>query len=96
MIDNWLSPIRELRAELAGKSGDSEVSMDALIEANVKRGVRVVRENADVIQAVKDRGLVVKGLVYEVGTGKLREVDTGEGEGGEEGKVREKLFGLSF
>ena len=95
MIDNWLAPIRQLRAEIAEqkKDGGGEVEMRELIEANVKRGVQVVRENADVMQAEKERGLTVRGLVYDVGTGKLSEVDCSEGEAARE--TRWKVLSLS-
>ena len=95
VIDNWLAPVRQLRREIAeGKKagGEGEVEMGELIEANVRRGVQVVRENADVMQAEKERGLSVRGLVYDVGTGKLKEVDCGEGEA--EREARWKVLSL--
>ena len=94
VIDNWLAPVRELRAELAKGKNGGEVGMEELIEANVKRSVAMVRSNADVIQAERERGLKVRGLLYDVGTGKLREVDIGEGQ--EEKGMREKMFGLEL
>ena len=75
--------------------GKREVGMEELIEANVRRSVSVVKENADVIDAMKERGLTVRGLVYDVGTGKLREVDCSEQDKEEGGGLREEIFGLS-
>ena len=51
-----------------------------LVEENVKQGVRTLRENPDVIDAVRERGVVVHGLVYDIGTGEVRELDVGEEE----------------
>lgn len=49
-------------------------------ELNVMQGVEVLRENPDVIQAVKERGLTVHGVIYDLGTGLLRELDIPEGD----------------
>ncbi|KAL8710736.1 MAG: hypothetical protein Q9220_004754 [cf. Caloplaca sp. 1 TL-2023] len=84
VMDAWLMPLRELRSGLqaSGKfegKDDKEKSL-ILVEANVRRGVDVVRQNAEVVKAMEDRGLTVHGVVYDVATGKLSELDTGEGE----------------
>jgi len=51
---------------------------EKLVEANVRQGVQTVRENAEVIEGVRERGVVVHGLVYDVGTGELKELEVGE------------------
>ncbi|KAL8838244.1 MAG: hypothetical protein Q9176_005173 [Flavoplaca citrina] len=85
-MDAWLMPVRELRAQLVesgffeGK-GDKEKGV-MLVEANVKRGVDVVRRNPEVLRAMRERGVEVHGVVYDVGTGELRELEVGEGEEG--------------
>jgi carbonic anhydrase len=65
-----------------------------LIEENVKAGVRTLRENAVVANAIAERGLHVHGVVYDVGTGVLEVVD-GCAEGEEEKSGREGIFCLS-
>ncbi|KAL8948782.1 MAG: hypothetical protein Q9222_005061 [Ikaeria aurantiellina] len=84
VMDAWLTPLRELRSGLqaSGKldgKDDKEKSL-ILVQENVKRGVDVVRMNAEVVTAMEERSLSVHGVVYDVGTGKLSELDTGEGE----------------
>lgn len=58
-----------------------------LVEANVRQGVESLRENAVVIEAMRERGLVVHGLVHDVGTGLLKELELGEGKEVEEQRV---------
>lgn len=95
LIDAWLMPLRRLRAELVGgwereglSAGERAVR---LVEANVREGVRGLRENAEVIDGVRERGVQVHGLVYDVGSGLLRELEIEEGKGEEE--KREEAFG---
>jgi hypothetical protein len=64
-----------------------------LVEANVRQGVQTLKENADVIDAMRDRGVVVHGLVYDVACGELKELEIEEGEG--EGRERVEAFGTS-
>ncbi|KAL8964040.1 MAG: hypothetical protein Q9197_007022, partial [Variospora fuerteventurae] len=91
-LDAWLYPLRELRAGLAKTEegwdglGDKEKAVK-LVEANVKRGVGVVRRNPEVVKAVEERGVGVHGVVFDVGTGELRELDCGEADE----EVREKM-----
>ena len=61
-----------------------------LVELNVQQGVRTLKENASVIDAIRERGLQVHGMVYDVGTGKLRELDCQESE--EEARSRITAF----
>ncbi|MCJ1477124.1 hypothetical protein MMC13_005795 [Lambiella insularis] len=79
LVDTWLLPLRSLRAQLAHKlAGLSQAEkVQVVVEANVLAGVRTVQENPNVIEAVKSRGLTVHGLVYDVGSGALKELKTG-------------------
>lgn len=66
-----------------------------LVEANVRQGVCTVREHAEVVAAGKEggHGVSVHGLVFDVKTGELREIDCDEEE--EEGKARVEAFGVN-
>ncbi|CAO1605378.1 MAG: hypothetical protein LQ349_002209 [Xanthoria aureola] len=85
-MDAWLMPVRELRSQLlesgAFEGVDDKEKGLRLVEANVRRGVDVVRRNPEVLRAMGERGVEVHGVVYDVGTGELRELDTGEEEAG--------------
>ncbi|CAD6575778.1 MAG: hypothetical protein ASARMPRED_007463 [Alectoria sarmentosa] len=94
LIDAWLTPLRKLRAENKpawDKEGLSDKERTVkLVEANVRQGVQTLKENAEVIDGMRERGVVVHGLVYDVGSGELRELEIEEEE--LEGKKREEAF----
>ena len=94
IIDAWLTPIRKLRMQMAGMKGwealDAKEKALRLVEANVRQGVQTLRENAEVIEARKERGLVVHGLIYDIANGELRELDCVDAE--HERLIREDAF----
>ncbi|KAI9765563.1 MAG: hypothetical protein M1840_007252 [Geoglossum simile] len=93
LIDSWLMPIRLLRRQhldTLTNLADAERAVK-LVELNVQQGVRTLRENASIIDAVCERGLQVHGMVYDVGTGTLRELDCQESE--EDARCRVAAFG---
>jgi len=84
-----MKALRERYAkELEGLEGAEKMSF--LAKANVKQGVEVLRRIPTVINAIQERGLEVHGLIYDLGSGKLDEVETGES--AEVGKTREWAF----
>ncbi|KAK3052975.1 hypothetical protein LTR09_006039 [Extremus antarcticus] len=82
-IDTWLMPLRQLRLkhaeELEGLGWEER--WKRFSELNVMQGVEVLRQNPDVIAAVRERRLTVHGVVYDLGTGVLRELEIPEGDG---------------
>jgi carbonic anhydrase len=76
-IDTWLMPLRQLRLKHAEELEklEWEQRWTRFSELNVMSGVEVIRQNADVITAMKERGLTVHGVIYDLGTGVLRELD---------------------
>ncbi|KAH0544562.1 hypothetical protein FGG08_001334 [Glutinoglossum americanum] len=92
LIDTWILPIRLLRQkhlDALTNLTDTERATK-LVELNVQQGVRTLKENATIIDAIRERGLQVHGMIYDVGTGNLHEVDCGESE--EEARVRISIF----
>jgi carbonic anhydrase len=82
LIDTWLMPLRTLRREnldLLNRLDEQQRSLK-LVELNVRNGVRIIEENPDVIDAVTERGLKVHGLIYDVASGELKELDIQEDE----------------
>lgn len=91
-IDTWLMPLRQLRARnkkaVDGCRDDAERSR-MLVDLNVLHGVEMLRMNPDVVRAAKERGLMVHGLVYDLESGKLKQLDVGEAEWDNESFVLE-------
>lgn len=80
LIDTWLLPIRRLREQnlkmlMAMDPNDAAMK---LAELNVQQGVKTLKENNVVLDAIQERGLVIHGLIYDVGTGQLREMEINE------------------
>ena len=82
LIDTWLLPLRALRRDNLKllESLEPEEAALKLVELNVRAGVKVLEENPVVIDAVAERDLKIHGLIYDVGTGELKELDIQEDE----------------
>ena len=81
MLEAWLYEIRAIRqqnlAQLEPLQSEYE-RITKLVELNVQRGVSVLKSNHNIIAAVRDRGLQVHGLVFDIATGELRELNCNE------------------
>ena len=76
-IDTWLMPLRQVRMQNAAglESLSPTEKARKMVELNVEAGVNVLRSNPDVIEAVKERGLTVHGMVYDLAKGQLLPVE---------------------
>lgn len=82
LIDTWLIPLRTLRKENL-KTLESLPANEAalkLVELNVEHGVKVLKENHSILDAMSDRGLQVHGLIYDIAKGQLNELEIQEDE----------------
>ncbi|RMZ87459.1 hypothetical protein DV736_g5314, partial [Chaetothyriales sp. CBS 134916] len=82
LIDTWLMPLRTLRREnleLLESLSEQDRGLK-LVELNVRSSINVLLENPTVIDAIAERDLAVHGLIFDVGTGELRELDIHEEE----------------
>ncbi|RYP19880.1 hypothetical protein DL765_003134 [Monosporascus sp. GIB2] len=82
ILDTWLTPLRALRdahcEELDSISGeDKQRAANRLSELNVEAGVRVLMANAAIREAVRDRGLQVHGTLFDLATGRVRDLGLG-------------------
>lgn len=78
ILDPWLLPLRRLREQnLHALQGSKDAAL-TLAELNVLEGVRTLKEKSVVLEAIEERGLEVHGLVYDVASGLLRELETSE------------------
>lgn len=83
LIDNWLKAIRDVKArnkhEL-DKIKDPHQKANRLVELNVVAQVHNIRRNDLVMDAVKNGDLDVHGVVYDVKSGLIKELDVPEDE----------------
>ncbi|KKY16996.1 putative carbonic anhydrase [Phaeomoniella chlamydospora] len=96
MIDTWLLPLRSLRQKHLSelRSLESKEAALKLVELNVEKGIATLKENPTVIDAIAERGLQLHGLIYDVGSGKLSEMEIKEAE--EVKLEREEAFKVSI
>lgn len=95
LIDTWLIPLRTLRKDnikLLESLPDKEAALK-LVELNVKNGVKTLKENHTILDAIEGRGLQVHGLIYDIAKGELNELDIQEDE--ETSTIRQKAFKVS-
>lgn len=82
ILDIWLQPLRALREEYHDELEAMEEKERAtfLAKKNVQAGVQALKRIPTVIDAMRERGLDVHGVVYKLDTGLLEEVDADEDE----------------
>jgi carbonic anhydrase len=82
ILDPWLLPLRQLRErnlDLLQSLSPDEATMK-LAELNVREGLNIVKQKGVVLNAMQERGLELHGLIYDVGSGVLSELDTQDSE----------------
>ncbi|KAG9243694.1 carbonic anhydrase [Calycina marina] len=99
VLDTWLTPLKTARKqheeELQGIKDDSARAV-RLAELNVEKGVEVLKSMFVVEEAMKERGLDVHGVLYDIGVGKIRDLGAGchGGRGEEKGEIVKGKHGM--
>lgn len=79
VLDLWLNPIRQIRASnmkaLEQLNHDPKAKATKLSELNVISSVLSLKRHPSASMAIKNNEIEVWGLMYDVGTGYLREVE---------------------
>ena len=90
VLDTWLAPLRAVKAgnreELEGIRDLKERAV-RIAELNVKAGVDVLMANMVVREAIRERGLEVHGCLFDIASGRVRDLGMGTGVGGGKGMV---------
>jgi len=77
-LNTWLAPLRELRkkhtVELE-KFDCNDAKANRLAELNVLQSIEAVKKNTTVAKAIKERGLTIHGVIYDVPTCQLRQLE---------------------
>ena len=80
VLDTWLTPLKAVRkANLAELDAIKDAGKRAvkLAELNVEKGVETLLSMFVVEEAIKERGLKVHGVVYDIACGKIRDLGCG-------------------
>ena len=90
-------PLRKIRAEntKAWQGLDDKAKAAKLVEANVRKGVETLRENPDVIEGIHKSGLQVHGVVYDIGSGLVKDLEIKVEEEAEKSRVEAFLTKLT-
>ena len=80
VLDLWLQPMRALREKHADELAKLEglEKSTYMAKLNVTQGVNNLKRIPTVIDAMRDRGVQVHGVIYDLATGLLEEVPTDE------------------
>jgi len=74
-----LRTLRQQNLEMLQQLDEKEQSLK-MVELNVRNGVKTLLNNPAVLDAMAERDLKVHGLIYDVGSGELKELDIAESE----------------
>jgi len=80
VLDTWLTPLKQLRHQNSAELGeitDSGKKAVRLAELNVAAGVETLLNNYVVEEAVRERGLQVHGVIYDIASGRLKDLRVG-------------------
>ncbi|KAK5174051.1 uncharacterized protein LTR77_001131 [Saxophila tyrrhenica] len=82
VLDLWLQPMRMLREKHAGELAklEGKDKSNYMAKLNVQQGVGNLRRIPTVIEAMQERGLQIHGVIYDLGTGLLEDLECGEDE----------------
>jgi carbonic anhydrase len=80
ILDAWLLPLRRLRQQnlVTLQALEPAEAIVKLSELNIRDGVAKLKENSAVLDAIEQRGLKVHGLIYDVASGLLRALNSGD------------------
>ncbi len=88
VLDAWITPLKQLKhknAEELGAISDPVKRGVRLAELNVISGVETLQANYVVEDAIRERGLEVHGVIYDIASGKLKDLGVGSSAKGAEG-----------
>ncbi|GMM30913.1 carbonate dehydratase [Martiniozyma asiatica (nom. inval.)] len=80
VLDHWLAPVRAVRAEHLEDLKQVENVHDKckkLSELNVINSVNIIKKNPSFVEANAKGDVEIYGLIYDVETGYMKELDTG-------------------
>ncbi|KAI1814905.1 carbonic anhydrase [Poronia punctata] len=86
VLDTWLLPLKAVRSanqEELSAITDDKARILRIAEMNVEAGVKVLMSNMTIQEAIQERGLQVHGVLFDIGSGKVRDLGFGTSKGAE-------------
>ena len=96
VLDTWLAPLKQIRHKNAAellKIEDEKKRAVRLAELNVAAGVETLLSNYVVEEAVRTRGLLVHGCIYDIASGRLRDLGVGNSKAANVVGIKEVVHG---
>ncbi|KAF6795371.1 carbonic anhydrase [Colletotrichum sojae] len=85
VLDTWLTPLKAVRAqnseELSSIRNEDSRAI-RIAEMNVEAGINVLMANVTVQDAVKERGLQIHGCLFDIASGRIRDLGFGTNDSG--------------
>ena len=94
VLDTWLTPLKAVRFEHADELAairDDKARAIRVAELNVQAGVKVLMANSAIREAIQDRGLQVHGCLFDLASGRVRDLGYGTGKGGRFGSSDDEV-----
>lgn len=80
VLDTWLTPLKAVRYahedELMAIKDEAERAV-RVAELNVEAGIKVLMANFTIQEAIRDRGLQVHGCLFDLPSGRIRDLGLG-------------------
>jgi carbonic anhydrase len=104
VLDTWLTPLKGVRnahREELEAIKDDKARAVRIAELNVRQGVEVLMANVTIQEAIAERGLDVHGCLFDIATGRIKDLGfgtrkQGHGHAGGEEVVRGRHAQLVF
>lgn len=96
VLDAWLTPLKAVRyahADELNAIKDDKKRAVRIAELNVEAGVKVLMANFTIQDAIKERGLKVHGCIFDIGSGRIRDLGVGTKGGGFNGSSDDVVRG---
>lgn len=80
VLDTWLTPLKAVRyanQEVLAAIKDDRERAVKIAELNVEAGVKVLLANFTIQEAIRDRGLQVHGCIFDLESGRIRDLGLG-------------------
>lgn len=99
VLDTWLTPLKAVKmahADELASIKDDKARAVRVAELNVEAGVKVLMANFVVQEAIKERGLEVHGCLFDIGSGRIKDLGLGTSKGAGDEVVRGRHAQLVF